>query len=49
MTVKVTSQCRKCNAVSIDTLENENVSSFNTSNVNDFVLSVKINLELYQK
>jgi hypothetical protein len=36
MTVKVTSQCRKCNAVSIDTFENENVSTFNTSNVNDF-------------
>lgn len=36
MAVTVTSQCRKCNAVSIDSFENENVSTFNTSNVNDF-------------
>jgi hypothetical protein len=35
MTVKVTLQCRTCNAVSIDEFDNEIVATFNTSNVSD--------------
>jgi len=49
MTVKVTSQCRKCNAVSIDTFENENVSTFNTSNVNDFCTICEKNSKVISK